>query len=233
MYTSGTTGFPKGVLHSHNVIRNVVDRAFRMAITPADTILNYLPLFHLFGFSEGLLMSMVTGAREVLTETFDPAESLRLLENLSAATIVHGFDTHFKDLLEAQQRRPRDVSSVRTCIMAAGMASSSGRLPAPRAGPSGPLVSGYGMTEILVGAAIGAPDSHRGAVRRGLRLPGAGLRDHGDRSLRPAASGPPAKRRRDPGCVSGDAHAGLHRQARGDRAGHRPGTAGCTPGTWA
>ena len=128
MYTSGTTGFPKGVLHSHNVIRNVVDRAFRMAITPADTILNYLPLFHLFGFSEGLLMSMVTGAREVLTETFDPAESLRLLET-ERATIVHGFDTHFKDLLEAQQRLPRDVSSVRTGIMAAGMAELDGHCP--------------------------------------------------------------------------------------------------------
>src|SRR6185436_13860473 len=61
MYTSGTTGFPKGVMHRHTLVRNVVDRAFRMAITPADTILNYLPLFHLFGFSEGLLMSMMTG----------------------------------------------------------------------------------------------------------------------------------------------------------------------------
>jgi fatty-acyl-CoA synthase len=157
MYTSGTTGFPKGVLHSHNIVRNVVDRAFRMAITPADTILNYLPLFHLFGFSEGLLMSMATGAREVLTETFDPDEGLRLLE-AERATILHGFDTHFKDLLEAQQRQPRDVSSVRTGILAAGMSNS---IPIARAARRvfGQLVSGYGMTEIFVGAAIGALDS--------------------------------------------------------------------------
>src|SRR5262249_7202674 len=71
MYTSGTTGFPKGAMHSHAIVRNLVDRAFRMAITPADTIMMYLPLFHLFGFSDGALMSMVTGARQVLTETFD------------------------------------------------------------------------------------------------------------------------------------------------------------------
>ena len=74
MYTSGTTGFPKGAMHDDAIIRNLVDRAFRMAITPADTIMMYLPLLHLFGFSDGALMSMVTGDRQVLTETFDPGK---------------------------------------------------------------------------------------------------------------------------------------------------------------
>jgi fatty-acyl-CoA synthase len=150
MYTSGTTGFPKGVLHCHSIIRNVVDRAFRMAITPVDTILNYLPLFYFFGFSEGLLMSMATGARQVFAESFDPDESLRLLE-AERATILHGFDTHFKDLLEAHRRRPRDVSSVRTGILAAGMSNST---PIAREARRvfGRLVSGYGMTEMLVAA---------------------------------------------------------------------------------
>ena len=78
MYTSGTTGFPKGAMHAHRMIRNVTDRAFRLAITEHDVIMMYLPLFHLFAFSEGMLMSMVSGARQVLTEGFDPAESLDL-----------------------------------------------------------------------------------------------------------------------------------------------------------
>jgi fatty-acyl-CoA synthase len=152
MYTSGTTGFPKGVLHDHAIIRNLVDRASRMAITPADTILDYLPLYHLFGFSEGLLMSMATGARHVLSETFDPAESLDLLER-ERATILHGFDTHFKDLMEAHARAPRDVSSVRTGICASGMSSS---IPIARQARElfGPLVSGYGMTEMGAGATL-------------------------------------------------------------------------------
>ena len=55
MYTSGTTGFPKGAMHGHAIVRNVADRAWRMAITHSDTILMYLPLYHLFGFSEGML----------------------------------------------------------------------------------------------------------------------------------------------------------------------------------
>src|SRR5262249_1477941 len=79
-YTSGTAGFPKGAMPDHPIIRNGVDGAFRMAIPPADVVMMSLPLFHAFGFTEGPLMSMVTGARQVLTETFDPAESLALVE---------------------------------------------------------------------------------------------------------------------------------------------------------
>jgi fatty-acyl-CoA synthase len=157
MYTSGTTGFPKGVMHTHAMVRNVTDRANRMAITFEDTILMYLPLFHLFGFAEGLLLSFVTGARQVLTETFDPGESLDLLER-ERATLLHGFDTHFKDLIEAQERSPRDVSSIRTGILASGMSSS---IPIARKGRAlfGPLVTGYGMSEFGVGAALSFPTS--------------------------------------------------------------------------
>jgi fatty-acyl-CoA synthase len=157
IYTSGTTGFPKGVMHCHNIVRNVLDRAFRMAVTHADTILMYLPLYHMFGFSEGMLMSLATGARQVLTETFDPDQCLRLLEE-ERATILHGFDTHFKDLLEAQERRPRRIRSTRTGLLASGMASS---MPIARKARSmfGPLLSGYGMSEIGVGAALSALDS--------------------------------------------------------------------------
>jgi fatty-acyl-CoA synthase len=156
-YTSGTTGFPKGVMHCHNIIRNVVDRAFRMAITPADAILMYLPLFHLFGFSEGMLMSLATGARQVLTQTFDPNECLRLLE-AERATILHGFDTHFNDLLEAYQRRPRDTASVRTGLLATGMSSS---MPIAREARKifGRFVSCYGMSEIGAGVTLSALDS--------------------------------------------------------------------------
>src|SRR5262249_15604935 len=115
MYTSGTTGFPKGAMHAHRLIRHVVDRAFRLGLTPDDVIMMYLPLFHLFAFSEGMLTSLVSGARQVLTEAFDPNESLDLIER-ERATVLHGFDTHYKELVEAQERRQRDMSSMRTGI---------------------------------------------------------------------------------------------------------------------
>jgi fatty-acyl-CoA synthase len=157
MYTSGTTGVPKGAMHGHRIVRNVVDRAFRLAITEADTILMYLPLFHLFGFSEGMLTSMVTGARQALTETFEPEASLTLLAD-ERATIVHGFDTHFKELMEALERRPRALPRIRVGICAAGMSSSTAIARKARH-VFGHLVSGYGMSEFGVGAAIGALDS--------------------------------------------------------------------------
>jgi fatty-acyl-CoA synthase len=157
MYTSGTTGFPKGVMHSHAMVRNVVDRANRMAITFDDVILMYLPLYHLFGFSEGMLISLVTGARQVLVDVFDAVECLRLLE-AERATVLHGFDTHFKDLLEAHAKAPRDVSSVRTGILASGMSSS---FAIARRGREvfGPLLSGYGMSEFGVGVTLSFPTS--------------------------------------------------------------------------
>jgi fatty-acyl-CoA synthase len=157
MYTSGTTGFPKGVMHDHRMIRNVVERGSRMGITVADTILMYLPLFHLFGFAEGMLMSMATGARQILTEGFDPDESLALVE-AERATVLHGFDIHYKELMEAHARRARDISSVRTGILASGMGSS---WPIARRARQlfGPMVSGYGMSEFGVGATLSFLDS--------------------------------------------------------------------------
>ena len=176
MYTSGTTGFPKGAMHAHRLVRNVTDRAFRMAIAEQDAIMMYLPLFHLFAFSEGMLMSMVSGARQVLTEGFDPRESLELVER-ERATVIHGFDTHYKELAEAHAREPRDMSSVRTGIFAAGMSSSVDIGRRARA-LFGPLVSGYGMSEFGVGAAIGALDSteEQSSEASGYPAPGYEIR---------------------------------------------------------
>jgi fatty-acyl-CoA synthase len=149
MYTSGTTGFPKGVMQGHNVIRNVLDNANRFGITSRDAILDYLPLFHAFAVYTALLTSPATGARHVLMSHFDAAEALRLIES-ERATIINGFDTHFKDLLEHPSRHARDLTSLRTGVLAAGMLSSESI--ARRAQVLMRTMTGYGMTEIGVGA---------------------------------------------------------------------------------
>ncbi|MGH7388127.1 MAG: class I adenylate-forming enzyme family protein [Candidatus Rokuibacteriota bacterium] len=193
MYTSGTTGFPKGVMHGHGMIRNVTDRAFRLAITEHDAILMYLPLFHLFAFSEGMLTSMVSGARQVLTESFDAAQSLDLIAR-ERATMLHGFDTHYKELCEAHERQPRDVGSVRTGILAAGMSSST---PIARRARKlfGPLVSGYGMSEFGVGVAIGALDStaEQSCEASGYPAPGYEIRVVDPASGRDQPAGTPGE----------------------------------------
>ena len=65
-YTSGTTGHPKGVLHTHVMIRNMRERANRIGLTFEDVIINPLPLFHMYGFSEAGLIAVIAGCKHVL-----------------------------------------------------------------------------------------------------------------------------------------------------------------------
>ena len=157
MYTSGTTGFPKGVVQSHVIQQNVRDQAVRMGMTQDDVILMYLPLFHAFGLYEGPLMSMITGARMVLTTLFDPPESLTLIEQ-ERATVLSGFDTHFHGLTTHPNLESTDLSSLRTGVLAVGMASSEAvarqtqRLLCP-------TITGWGMTEVGVCGTMSYLDS--------------------------------------------------------------------------
>jgi len=172
LYTSGTTGFPKGVMHNHNVLRNVTDEANRMAVRATDVILMYLPLFHAFGLYEGPLMSVVTGARQVLMEQFEPGAALRLIAS-ERATMIHGFDTHFHDLMAHADCAQTDRSSLRLGLLAAGLASSAPvALQAQRL--LCPTVSGWGMTEVGVGAALGYPTDSEDdrCLASGAALPG-------------------------------------------------------------
>ncbi len=157
MYTSGTTGFPKGVMQGHNVLRNVMDEANRLGITPDDVTLNYLPLSHAFALYTAILMSPMTGSRQVLMSTFDGGEAVRLIAT-ERVTLIHGFDTHFKDLLEHPLRSQFDLSSLRTGILAAGMHSTEPI--ARRAQAIIRTLTGYGMTEIGCCAAMSFLDSN-------------------------------------------------------------------------
>lgn len=153
MYTSGTTGFPKGAEQSHAVIRNARATADSMAMTPDDCTVMFLPLFHAFGFFEGALLTFVCGARMVLTEAFNPAEILRIIER-ERGSVIHGFDTHWQDLIDEPTRAERDLSSLRTGILACGAPSSVA--VAERAQDAlCPTITGYGMTEIMPGALLG------------------------------------------------------------------------------
>ena len=172
MFTSGSTGNPKGVVHSHRLVRNVTDQANRLGIGPRDRTLMYLPLFHVFGMYDGALMMPVAGTRMVLMERFDADEALRLVE-AEGCTLIHGFDTHFTDLLDSPELARRDTSTLRGGILLTGMQSS---VPVARAvqGRLCSTVSAWGMTEVGGCAALGSPidDEERRCTDSGAPLPG-------------------------------------------------------------
>jgi fatty-acyl-CoA synthase len=172
-YTSGTTGHPKGAMHSHIVIRNVTDRISRFGVTFEDAIITNLPMFHLYGYSESALVALLAGARQILMESFDAAETLRLVE-AERATIFHGFDTHLKDLLDCQERDHRDLSSLRFVTMPSGMENS---IPIARRGQRefAPMISGWGMSEIWSFAACSLANSTQEQRTEASGFPQQGL----------------------------------------------------------
>ena len=104
-YTSGTTGHPKGVIHTHIPIRNTHERAQLMGLNCFDVHMNYLPLFHIYAFSEITMAGVITGASQVLMDAFDADQALDLAAR-ARATVLHGFEAHWLDLLTTQQARP-------------------------------------------------------------------------------------------------------------------------------
>lgn len=117
-YTSGTTGFPKGVMLTHyNVVNNGKAIGDCMDLSTADRLMIQVPMFHCFGMVLAMTASMTHGTTMSPLKAFSPRKALDCI-NREKITAFHGVPTMFIAMLENENFDKTDFSYIRTGIMA-------------------------------------------------------------------------------------------------------------------
>jgi len=172
LYTSGTTGKPKGAeLTHHNLFRNAdVSSRTTCEIGAGDIVLGALPLFHSFGQTVGMNTSLMVGACLTLVPKFDPGEALATMQR-DGVTHFYGVPTMYGALLHHPERESFDTSSLRTCIT--GGASMPVEVLRGFEEAFGAVVlEGYGLSETSPVACSNHPDKERKAGSIGTPIEG-------------------------------------------------------------
>jgi malonyl-CoA/methylmalonyl-CoA synthetase len=171
LYTSGTTGAPKGALLSHaNVLASVRSIGLAWRWTPEDRLLLALPLFHIHGLGIGLCGALVAGGQLVLRPRFDAADVVE--HCASGTTMFFGVPAMYQRLLATA--RAGALAPLRLIVSGSAPLSAAQSDAVAAAAGQRPLER-YGMTEtlMLTSNLIGGP---RKPGKVGLPLPGVELR---------------------------------------------------------
>jgi len=119
LYTSGTTGLPKGVMTTHKSIVHCANTIVNeMRCTEEDVFIIPAPLFHIFGITCNLITTIASGGRMVLVEKFHPKKVLQLIEQ-EKVTVHQGVPTMFLKELEQEDFSQYDLSTLRTGMVGA------------------------------------------------------------------------------------------------------------------
>jgi long-chain acyl-CoA synthetase len=173
LYTSGTTGKPKGAELTHANLRRNVEAVVRLFSIEADeTIIGALPLFHSFGQTCTLNAAVAAGASLALTARFDPGRVLELIDRRRVALFA-GVPTMYAALLHHRDRADYDVSSLRLCV-SGGAALPVELLRGFEEAFGCMILEGYGLSETSPVACFNHPDRRaHTAAGRGSGKPGS------------------------------------------------------------
>jgi long-chain acyl-CoA synthetase len=176
LYTSGTTGKPKGAQLTHaNLVRNAELTARTLLKNdPDDVMMGCLPLFHVFGLTCGLNATVVAGGTLTLLPRFDPAKALEIIQR-DKVTIFEGVPTMYAALLHHPEADPAMAATLRVCV--SGGASMPVEILRGFEEKFGCIIlEGYGLSETSPVASFNHPDRVRKPGSIGTPIEGVQMR---------------------------------------------------------
>jgi long-chain acyl-CoA synthetase len=175
LYTSGTTGQPKGAELSHANLRTNAQLSAEtlFSLSPSDVVMGCLPLFHVFGLTCGLNTAVNSGATLALLARFDPGQALEIIQDCQV-TVFEGVPTMYAAMLHHPDRDRYDLSSLRVCV-SGGAALPVELLRGFETAFGTMILEGYGLSETSPVASFNHPDRERkpgsiGTPVRGVQL---------------------------------------------------------------
>lgn len=191
MFTSGTTGEPKGVMHTHNtLLSNLAPFTKRMNLNGDDTILMASPMAHQVGFMYGMMLPIALRARSVLQDVWEPKRAIELIRE-EGCTFTAGSTPFLADLTKTVAESGITVPSLRT-FQCAGAPIPGALVENARATLGTKIVSAFGMTEVGMVTMIDVNDDDiRAATSDGCALPGIEVKvvDESGKALPPGEEG--------------------------------------------
>jgi len=173
-YSSGTTGFPKGVMLTHsNIINNGKTIGDGMAFTEKDRLCICVPFFHCFGLVLAMMACLTHSTTMVPIKFFKPVDVMEALQN-ERCTAVHGVPTMFIAMLEHPDFCKYDFSSMRTGIMAGSPCPIKAMQDVNQKMNMKDIVIVYGQTEASPGCTMTTTDDpvERRVATVGRSFPG-------------------------------------------------------------
>ncbi|MEZ5184492.1 MAG: long-chain fatty acid--CoA ligase [Candidatus Nanopelagicales bacterium] len=162
LYTSGTTGRPKGAELTHsNLASNVAVSISLFDSGPDDVIFGGLPLFHSFGQTCGLNTAVASGATLTMIPRFDPTKALEVLQR-DKVTVMQGVPTMYVALVQHPENANYDTSALRASV-SGGASLPVEVLKGFEAAFGVALLEGYGLSETSPVASFNHPDKQQKA----------------------------------------------------------------------
>ncbi|MGK5114340.1 long-chain-fatty-acid--CoA ligase [Geodermatophilus sp. CPCC 205506] len=176
LYTSGTTGPPKGAELTHANLRGNARTTQETLLegSPDDVIMGCLPLFHVFGLTCALNAGVLAGSCLTLLPRFDGAKALSIVER-DRVTVFEGVPTMFSAMLHSPDRDRYDVSSLRLCV-SGGSAMPVEVMRGFEEAFSCIVLEGYGLSETSPVASFNHPHAERKPGTIGTPIRGVEMR---------------------------------------------------------